>query len=65
MAARRKASGSGKRAREAFLVRLPPELLAAVKALAEQEMRSANAQVEVLLREALKRRGQRVPPPER
>jgi hypothetical protein len=45
-------------------MRVRPELLAAVERLADAELRSVNAQVEVLLREALKRRGidPRTPP---
>lgn len=49
--------------KRAFLARLNPEVLAAVERLAAAEMRSVNAQVEVLLREALKRRGVRPHPP--
>jgi hypothetical protein len=37
-------------------LRLPPELHAAVKALAEKELRSFNAQIQVLLREAIEAR---------
>lgn len=47
----------GKGARRAFLMRVRPEVLAAVERLAGAELRSVNAQVEVLLREALGRRG--------
>jgi len=43
--------------RRAFLMRVRPEVLAAVERLASAELRSVNAQVEVLLREALGRRG--------
>lgn len=38
-------------------MRVRPEVLAAVERLANAELRSVNAQVEVLLREALGRRG--------
>jgi hypothetical protein len=38
-------------------MRVRPEVLAAVERLASAELRSVNAQVEVLLREALARRG--------
>lgn len=38
-------------------MRVRPEVLAAVERLADAELRSVNAQVEVLLREALMRRG--------
>ena len=43
--------------RKAFLLRISPAVLAAVERLAAAELRSVNAQVEVLLREALARRG--------
>ena len=43
--------------KKAFLMRVRPEVLAAVEKLAAAELRSVNAQVEVLLREALARRG--------
>lgn len=44
-----------------FPLRIDPKLWAEVERLAAQELRSANAQVEYLLRESLARRG-RVPP---
>lgn len=44
--------------KRAFLMRVRPEVLEAVERLAAAELRSVNAQVEVLLREALARRGQ-------
>ncbi|WP_010161325.1 toxin-antitoxin system HicB family antitoxin [Sphingomonas sp. PAMC 26617] len=43
--------------RKAFALRLDPALHAAVERLAAGELRSVNAQVECLLREALARRG--------
>ena len=43
--------------RKAFLIRMPPELLEALRRVAEGELRSLNAQIEVELREALRRRG--------
>lgn len=43
--------------KKAFLIRINPGVLAAVERLAAAELRSVNAQVEVLLREALTRRG--------
>ena len=43
--------------KRAFLFRAAPEVLAAVERLASAELRSVNAQVEFLLREALKKRG--------
>jgi hypothetical protein len=44
--------------KKAYLLRVDPALWEAVERLAAQELRSANAQVEYLLREALARRGQ-------
>jgi hypothetical protein len=43
--------------KKAFLMRVQPETMAAVERLAAAELRSVNAQVEVLLREALSKRG--------
>jgi len=43
--------------RKAFLLRVDPQLWAAIERLAQRELRSANAQVEYLLRESLARRG--------
>ena len=43
--------------KKAFALRIDPALWAEVERLASQELRSANAQVEYLLREALARRG--------
>lgn len=45
------------RARKPFLMRASSGVMAAVEKLAAAELRSVNAQVEVLLREALARRG--------
>lgn len=45
------------RARKPFLMRASPGLMAAVERLAAAELRSVNAQMEVLVREALTRRG--------
>jgi hypothetical protein len=45
--------------KKSFLLRIDPELWAEIERLAAQELRSANAQVEYLLREALQRRGRR------
>ncbi|QCB56264.1 toxin-antitoxin system HicB family antitoxin [Sphingopyxis sp. PAMC25046] len=44
-------------AKKAFALRLDPALYAAVERLAADELRSANAEIEILLREALGRRG--------
>jgi hypothetical protein len=43
--------------KKAFPLRLDPALFAAVERLAAADFRSANAEIEVLLREALARRG--------
>ena len=47
-------------ARKAFPLRLDPAVWAAIERLAGCELRSANAQVECLLREAMKARGVRL-----
>ena len=44
-------------AKRAYPLRVRPEVLAAVERLAAAELRSTNAQLEMLLREALLRRG--------
>jgi hypothetical protein len=43
--------------KKAFLLRVDPALWAEIERLAQAELRSANAQVEFLLRDALGRRG--------
>ena len=43
--------------KKAFALRLDPAVHAAVERLAAGELRSANAEIEMLLREALKARG--------
>ncbi|MFZ4686076.1 MAG: toxin-antitoxin system HicB family antitoxin [Hyphomonadaceae bacterium] len=45
--------------KKAFPLRLDPALHAAIEHLAAQELRSVNAEIGFLLREALKRRGVR------
>ena len=47
--------------KKAFALRLDPALYTAVERLAAQELRSVNAELECLLREALGRRGIRLP----
>ncbi|HEU4821040.1 MAG TPA: toxin-antitoxin system HicB family antitoxin [Qipengyuania sp.] len=47
--------------KKAFALRLDPAVYAAIERLAAAELRSANAEIEMLLREALKARG--VAPP--
>lgn len=46
--------------KKAFPLRLTPSLYDAIRRLAEAELRSVNAQIEVLLRDALARRGRLV-----
>jgi hypothetical protein len=43
--------------RKAYLLRIDPELWAEVERLAQAELRSVNAEIGFLLREALVRRG--------
>lgn len=43
--------------KKAFPLRLDPALHAAIERLAAQELRSVNAEIEFLLREAIRRRG--------
>ncbi len=49
--------------KKAFALRLDPALYAAIERIAAAELRSANAEIEVLLREALARRGMSVKAP--
>ena len=48
--------------KKSFPLRIDPVLWVEIERLAAQELRSANAQVEYLLREALARRGRRLTP---
>ena len=48
--------------RKPFLVRMSPQVLSAVERLAAAEFRSANVQMEVLIREALAKRGSVIKP---
>jgi hypothetical protein len=50
--------------KKAFALRLDPALHAAIERLAAADLRSVNAQIEYLLREALKARGVAVRPEE-
>jgi hypothetical protein len=50
-------------ARKAYPLRIDPALWAAVERSAAAELRSVNAQVECLIREALKTRGVKLQPP--
>jgi hypothetical protein len=43
--------------KKAFLLRLDPAVWAALERLAQADLRSVNAQIEFLLRDALSRRG--------
>lgn len=43
--------------RKAFLLRMDPDLLAALQRMADDELRSLNGQIEFLLRETLRKRG--------
>ena len=47
--------------KKAFALRLDPALYDRIERLAAQELRSVNAELECLLREALARRGIRLP----
>jgi hypothetical protein len=49
--------------KKAFLLRIDPALWAEIERLAAAELRSANAEVEYLLREALRARGISHKPP--
>ena len=46
--------------KKAFPLRLDPALHAAIERMAARDLRSVNAEVEILLREALSRRGVKV-----
>lgn len=48
-------------AKKAFLLRADPALLAAVQKWAEEDLRSLNGQIEYLLRQAVARRGVKLP----
>lgn len=49
-------SGERARARQPFLLRLSPELLAELRTWANQDLRSLNAHIEFLLRDAVRRK---------
>ncbi|PZU06762.1 toxin-antitoxin system HicB family antitoxin [Sphingomonas sp.] len=51
--------------RKAFPLRIEPALFAALERAAAADLRSVNAEIEFLLREALARRGIRIEPGER
>ncbi|MES2069098.1 MAG: hypothetical protein V4488_02035 [Pseudomonadota bacterium] len=48
--------------KKSFLLRIDPAIWAEIERLAAQELRSSNAQVEYLLRQALAQRGRALPP---
>ncbi|MCJ8158492.1 toxin-antitoxin system HicB family antitoxin [Sphingomonas sp. LaA6.9] len=50
--------------KKAFPLRLEPALFAALERAAASDLRSVNAEIEILLREALARRGVKVAAPE-
>ncbi|HEX8124296.1 MAG TPA: toxin-antitoxin system HicB family antitoxin [Allosphingosinicella sp.] len=50
--------------KKAFPLRIEPALWTALERVAATDLRSVNAQIECLLREALGRRGVKVAPPE-
>jgi hypothetical protein len=49
--------------KKSFPLRIDPVLWAEIERMAAQELRSANAQVEYLLRQALQQRGRKLPDP--
>ena len=49
--------------RKSFPLRLDPALHAALERLAAADLRSVNAEIEFLLREALRARAIKIPPP--
>jgi hypothetical protein len=51
--------------KKAFPLRIEPSLWDALERAAAADLRSVNAEIECLLREALQRRGVKVEPPER
>ena len=48
--------------RKSFLLRISPVLYRELEGWAQQELRSVNAQIEYLLKQAVTRRGRPVPP---
>ncbi len=52
------------RDRKAFPLRVDPDLWSAVERLAATDLRSVNAEVEILLREALRARGIKLDAPQ-
>jgi hypothetical protein len=50
-------------ARKAFLLRIDADVLNALERWASEELRSLNGQIEYVLRQALAKRGTKLPPP--
>lgn len=50
--------------KKSFPLRIDPVLWAEIERMAAQELRSANAQVEYLLRQALQQRGRKIGDPD-
>lgn len=50
-------------AKKAYPLRINEEVLNAMQSWAEDELRSVNAQIEYVLREALRKNGRSKPPP--
>jgi hypothetical protein len=48
------------KSRKSFLLRISPTLFESLEALAQQEMRSVNGQIEYLLKEAVRKRGRAI-----
>jgi hypothetical protein len=48
--------------KKSYLLRLPPEVWDALQASADNDLRSVNSQIEVLIREGLTKRGFRPKP---
>ena len=49
------------KSRKAFLLRIRPALHEALEAWAQQELRSVNSQIEYILKEAVSKRGRKLP----
>lgn len=49
--------------RKAFLLRIDEQLLTALQRWADEDLRSLNGQLEYLLRQAVQKRGVKLPPP--
>jgi hypothetical protein len=48
------------KSRKTFLLRISPALYESLEAMAQQEMRSVNGQIEYLLKEAVRQRGRKL-----